>query len=155
MDDVLEVALAKNPSIRTNSVGALAAAVGEAYGLHGDHRTWATTPQAELAKLISEAVWRQPSARVPAAIESAADPFAAPASKGGTSPMAQPLGAPASQAYAPHSQVQPAAPHAGYGSSDPTMIPGLESQRPQWLIPVAVGIVALVLGGGIAIVLAR
>ncbi|MEO8876683.1 MAG: serine/threonine-protein kinase, partial [Polyangiaceae bacterium] len=52
LDDVMEEALAKNPAIRTKSVGALADAVGRAYGLTGDHKAWAKTPQQELAKQI-------------------------------------------------------------------------------------------------------
>ena len=48
MDEVMELALAKNPNIRTKSVGDLAEAIGRAYGLEGDHRQWAVTPQAQL-----------------------------------------------------------------------------------------------------------
>src|SRR5580692_2828832 len=55
MDEVLEVALAKNQNIRTQSVGALADAVGRAYGLAGDHKQWAVTAQQELARQIAEA----------------------------------------------------------------------------------------------------
>ncbi len=77
MDDVLEVALAKNPAIRTKSVGDLADAVGAAYGLAGDHKQWALVPQQELAAQIAEAMPRLLAAKVPA-FAVAADPFAAP-----------------------------------------------------------------------------
>src|SRR5688572_17732349 len=53
IDDVMEVALAKNPNIRTKSVGELATAMGNAYGLAGDHKIWAKTPQADLAQQIA------------------------------------------------------------------------------------------------------
>jgi serine/threonine-protein kinase len=75
LDDVMEVALAKNPNIRTKTVGELATAIGHAYGLTGDHKAWARMPQAELAQFIAEARSRAPVARP---IEAAADPFAAP-----------------------------------------------------------------------------
>lgn len=171
MDDVMEVALAKNPNIRTKTVGELVTAVGRAYGLEGDHRSWAATPQPELARLIAEASTRAPQPRP--ALEAAADPFAAPPT-GGTNPMvgapARPLhegaqGGPTGTQALPQSQpmMQPAAPppvqHAspsGYGGDEvPMGVPGVSGQRPAWLIPVAVGIAALVVGGGIAIALAR
>jgi serine/threonine-protein kinase len=50
MDEVMEESLAKNPNIRTKSVGALADAIGHAYGLVGDHKQWATIPQPLLAQ---------------------------------------------------------------------------------------------------------
>src|SRR5580692_13088321 len=77
MDDVLEVALAKNPAIRTKSVGALADAVGAAYGLTGDHRQWALVPQHDLAAQIEQAMPRLMATKV-AALGEVADPFAAP-----------------------------------------------------------------------------
>jgi serine/threonine-protein kinase len=162
MDDVMEVALAKNPNIRTRSVGDLANAVGHAYGLEGDHHVWATLPQSELQRLVAEGLARMPPPApkpAPAALETAADPFAAPtmaSGPSGTSPMAHPM--------AQHQQ--PTAPSHPYmhgqqqlqtraHGDDPLGIPGLGSGRPPWLIPVVIGIAALVVGGGIAILLAR
>ncbi|HVJ90799.1 MAG TPA: serine/threonine-protein kinase, partial [Labilithrix sp.] len=72
MDDALELALAKNPNIRTKSVGDFATAVGRAYGLEGDHRVWAKMPQPELQKVVAQGMARAPAAATP--IESAADP---------------------------------------------------------------------------------
>jgi serine/threonine-protein kinase len=160
IDDVMEVALAKNPNIRTKSVGEFATAVGHAYGLEGNHIEWAHKPQGELAKMVAEGMKRLPP-RVPKPAVIEADPFASPGAKGTTSPMAPPM--PAMPAGSMQVQGQPmrpsypgyaapAQPHPGY---DPVAIPGLDSGRPPWLIPVAVGLVALVVGGGIAIVLAR
>jgi hypothetical protein len=42
----------KNPALRTPSVGALADAVGGAYGLGGTHHNWARIPEAELSAAI-------------------------------------------------------------------------------------------------------
>ena len=50
LDDVIEEALAKNPNIRTKTVGALADAVGRAYGLTGDHKQWAISPAARSSR---------------------------------------------------------------------------------------------------------
>ncbi len=52
LDSVLAQALMKNPALRTPSVGALADAVGGAYGLSGSHHDWATTPEAALSAAI-------------------------------------------------------------------------------------------------------
>ena len=49
---------------------------------------------------------------------------------------------------------QPVAPHSNrYPDDDVGSIPGLgnSSSRPPWLIPVVVGVAALLVGGGIAI----
>jgi serine/threonine protein kinase len=158
MDDVMEVALAKNPNIRTKSVGELALTVGRAYGLEGDVLTWARTPQTELARLVEEGRARlpppTPKAAPVVALEAAADPFAAPS---GTSPMMAPAhhyppSSPHMRAAAPY---PPGPPHAAAYDDHPIGVPGLDDGRPQWLIAVAVGLAALVVGGGIAIVLAR
>jgi serine/threonine-protein kinase len=159
LDDVLEEALAKNPNIRTKSVGDFATQVGHAYGLAGDHRAWARVPAADLAREIAEA-----AARAPAPVqrlEAAADPFASP----------DPFGAKPTAATAPMNapmRVDPVAPTAmgappGYGpslaASQPhrnddmgDAIAGMPSGRPPWLIAVVVGVAALVVGGGIAFV---
>src|SRR6185295_6557002 len=93
LDDVLEEALAKNPNIRTKTVGDLADAVGRAYGLDGDHRLWAKTTQGDLGRMVAEGRSKAPPPRV---VEAAADPFAAPdpfAKPGtGTAPLAPPIG---------------------------------------------------------------
>ncbi len=162
LDDVLEEALAKNPNIRTKSVGELATAVGRAYGLTGDHTTWATVPQHELAKTIAAEL-----AKAPAKMEVAADPFAAPPANT-TSPMAaRPTGAPSQPGPMPapsqpgpmpaHAPSQPGPPAGAYGGGhggDDVVVAGLPQGRPAWFIPVIVGVAALVLGGGIAIIVA-
>jgi tRNA A-37 threonylcarbamoyl transferase component Bud32 len=174
MDDLMEVSLAKNPNIRTKSVGELADQVGRAYGLTGDHHVWAKTSQTDLSRMVSEGRSRLPAAKppaAPAALEAAADPFAATAGgptggggggPGGTNPMQQPAAQIPQQAhhFAPPHQpafVNPAnvAPYQPHRNDDVIGVPGLDGGRPQWLIPVIVGIAALVVGGGLAIVFAR
>ncbi|WP_394850707.1 protein kinase [Pendulispora brunnea] len=95
LDDVMEEAMAKNPNIRTQSVGMLADAVGRAYGLTGDHFAWAKTPQAELAQLIETARPHLLKTRQINVLEASADPFA----------MSQPVAA--------HPGFPPTAPAAG------------------------------------------
>jgi serine/threonine-protein kinase len=58
IDELMEVALAKNPNIRTRTVGEFADALGHAYGLTGAHTDWAYTPQASLAQSIQAALPR-------------------------------------------------------------------------------------------------
>ncbi len=52
LDRVLGHAFKKNAALRTSTVGALADAVGAAYGLSGRHVEWATTPEGELTRTI-------------------------------------------------------------------------------------------------------
>ena len=161
LDDVLEEALAKNPNIRTKSVGDFATAVGRAYGLAGDHKAWARVPAAELSREIAEAAARAPA---PAQrLEAAADPFAAPdpfAAKptSGTAPMNAPIRVDpiAQTALGASPYAAGASPSLG---SQPQRsddigdaIAGMPAGRPPWLIAVVVGVAALVVGGGIAFV---
>jgi serine/threonine protein kinase len=117
LDEVMEVALAKNPAIRTKSVGELADAIGRAYGLEGDHRAWAVTPQAELGARIHAAL--------PAAL--ARRPAAPPASLS-----------------AMDSAFQHSAPAAPTG--DEMFVMGVPKGPPKWLVPAIVGGIAVVLG---------
>ena len=131
LDDVLEEALAKNANIRTKSVGAFADAVGRAYGLKGDHLAWASTPQQELAAQIAEAT---PRANAPRAAPwgEAVDPFAT------TPPKAT---APSALARHPPAMSDP-----------PEAALGLPRRKPEWLLPVVVGLLALVVGGTVTLV---
>ncbi len=52
VDVVLQKAFKKTASLRHESVGALADAIGHAYGLKGNHIKWATTPESELTQAI-------------------------------------------------------------------------------------------------------
>jgi serine/threonine protein kinase len=137
MDDVLEVALAKNPAIRTKSVGALADAVGAAYGLTGDHRQWALVPQQELSAQIEAAMPRLLAARV-APLGEVADPFAAP------DPWA--------------AGTRPAQPEQGMADAfaavrEADLAPrGVPTGKPGWVLPLIVGVLALLVGGAVTLV---
>jgi serine/threonine-protein kinase len=137
LDEVLEVGLAKNQNIRTQSVGAFADQVGHAYGLTGDHRQWAVIPQQELARQIAEAMPRVMAPKV-AALDVAGDPFAAPggaaaaAPKSGNGAMDAAFGAVREAEFEPQ---------------------GLPGKKPGWVLPVVVGVVALVVGGAVTVVL--
>ncbi len=155
MDEVMEEALAKNPNIRTPSVGALADAIGHVYGLTGGHKEWATIPQAELGRLIAEARPRTMQKKV-GALEAAVDPFAAPQHGGQHGQQGAPqnlYGAAPQQAPQDYNRGMDQA----FAASRPTYDQyeggaGLPSARPAWLIPVIVGCAALVVGGGLALV---
>jgi serine/threonine-protein kinase len=167
LDDVMEEALAKNPNIRTKTVGDFATQVGRAYGLDPDktrdHKAWARIPIADLARDIAAAAARAPAPQP--RMEAAADPFAAPdpfAAKptNGTVPLAQVQGAGPSAGgppvYAPPSAMQQQQ-QMSQGQMRPSdnmdmSIAGMPSGRPPWLIAVVVGVAALVVGGGIAFV---
>jgi serine/threonine-protein kinase len=146
LDEVIEEALAKNQNIRTKSVGALADAVGRAYGLEGDHRGWATTPQQDLARQIAEGVARAPASKV-AALGVAADPFAA-GPVPSTLPMSQEPGAATRQA------MEDGARAAAMQEMEMEMGPaaGLPGAKSQWLLPLIVGVLALLLGGAVTLV---
>ena len=132
LDDVLEEALVKNPSIRTRSVGALADAVGHAYGLPGDHHEWARLSLSELERRCDEFIPEAMVAR-PLSLVAQADPFASSRS-------------PASAAGDEMAQAFAASRQADY-DDDAT---GLPQARPMWVIAVAVGVAALLVGGGLA-----
>jgi serine/threonine-protein kinase len=136
MDEVLELALAKNPAIRTKSVGALADAVGAAYGLAGDHRQWAVVPQQDLAAQIAEAMPRLLAAKV-LPLGEVADPFAmpgAPAAAGGRPPD---QGLAEAFAAVREADLQPQ---------------GVPMGKPGWLLPLVVGVLALLVGGAVTLV---
>jgi serine/threonine-protein kinase len=151
LDEVMELALAKNPNIRTKTVGELADALGHAYGLEGEHRQWAVTPQQVLAQQCAAARDRVMAPRA-AHVDVAADPFASPdpfgapppggaAHRGGMTPSAAPRAMDAAFG---------AAREADYEQALEPIVP----PRPPWLVPLIVGAAALLLGGVITLVVA-
>jgi serine/threonine-protein kinase len=141
LDDLMEEALAKNPNIRTKSVGLFADAVGRAYGLEGDHLQWAKMPAIDLAAKLEEAKPRAMAPRVK--LEAAADPFAAPPAGG--APPAPHGGYGAPQAHQAMDQAFEQARANDYAG--PAGVPS----RPGWVIPAIIGgLVVLVLGGVLA-----
>jgi serine/threonine protein kinase len=139
LDDVMEVALAKNPNIRTGSIGALADDIGHAYGLSGGHLEWAYLPQAVLAERIQKELPRLMQPRPAAEIAVMADPFAAPAAAGTTSQAttAQRRGAP----------MQGRSGSDGMQSApDDDVIMGIPKGPPRWLVPVVIIVFAVIVG---------
>lgn len=130
LDPVMEAALVKNPGIRLPTVGALADRLGAAYGLSGDHRLWARTPQDQLAAQIREGLPRA---------------LAAYAASGEASPnlaaMDQAFGA-----------ARPASDQArgADGTFSEDLVMGVPSGLPRWLVPV-IAVVSVLVGVGIVI----
>jgi serine/threonine-protein kinase len=143
LDRVMSQALKKLPVARIPSVGALADAIGRAYGLEGDHHDWATAPQDELGKRIAATIDQLMQAPPPSrdaadaffgesdALEAVADPFAAPPKPAG------PVAATVPEARSPVSRTIPMA--------EDDEIAGVPKNS-AWLLPVVVGAVALVVG---------
>ena len=140
----IEEALAKNPNIRTKSVGALADAVGHAYGLAGDHRAWATTPQAELATTDRA----EPAARHGGEADRGARRRGRPVRRRRPVPATLPMRRSPVQSWT-----------TGNGSGLPgrraratSRRLGVPAGKPGWLLPVVVGLLALVVGGAVTLV---
>jgi tRNA A-37 threonylcarbamoyl transferase component Bud32 len=164
MDDVLEEALAKNPNIRTATVGSLADAVGRAYGLAGEHKTWAAMREQDLVAQVEEARKRGPqSAMAQGDPFAAKDPFAAP------DPFAAGSGRPGPGSAPPPAQAPDAAPtpsidreaaramdqafNATRAAEIEQAVAGMPPGRPGWVIPVVIVGVLVVLGGIAAVAL--
>jgi serine/threonine-protein kinase len=140
LDEVMSEAFAKNPAYRTKSAGALAERIGRAYGLEGDHRTWAVTPQHVLDAKISEAMpelLRKTSTSI-------GDPFA----------MSDPFANP------PPGGARPAAAGAGVAAIQPpvSMESAFSNQRAPMEPDVAAGVptsglpIALIAGGVVILI---
>jgi serine/threonine-protein kinase len=131
IDELIEVALAKNMNIRTRSVGDLADAFGRAYGLSGDHLSWAYTPEAVLRQTIQAELPRMMAARPAAPMGAMADPFAGP-----------PPG--------------PTAPNQGPATTvDDDLVMGVPKGAPKWLVPAIIGALAVIVGVVGAVVFLR
>ncbi len=61
LDAVVERALRRAPSLRFQSMGAFADALGAAYGLEGEHLAWAHMREGELARAIHEGLAKAPA----------------------------------------------------------------------------------------------
>ena len=130
IDELMEVALAKNPNIRTRTVGELADALGHAYGMSGNHLAWAFTPQEVLGQAIQAELPRMMAAK-PAAMGMMSDPFAAPAPPtAGMHPM--------DRAFVTQERTAPG------GGDDFAM--GVPQGPPKWLVPAVIGALAVVAG---------
>lgn len=78
IDEVIKRAFAKNLSKRIGNVGALADSIGAAYGLAGDHRTWASTPWQQLQAQIEAALPARMALHAQAPAVAEPDPFGEP-----------------------------------------------------------------------------
>jgi serine/threonine protein kinase len=151
LDRVMAHAFKKSAALRIASVGALADAVGAAYGLTGSHKEWAVTSEADLNARVTAALPALMSAvQAPRAasvadsffgesdsLDAMGDPFAAPGGGG----QAAPIAVPAPQPYAP----QPYAPQPYNVDAMPTSIAGVPKSSSTMLI-VLVGGGALLVG---------
>jgi serine/threonine-protein kinase len=148
VDRAILGALKKTASLRTPSVGALADQVGQAYGLDGDHRQWASTPEEELSALIAakmDALMVAPEPKKGPGDSNADSFFGEDDSLGGAMDGAFAQGAPSARAPAASSAH---APMESPGSYDPSAegAPGIpQSRLGWWLVPVVV-VVAILLG---------
>lgn len=134
LDPVMEAALVKNPEIRLPTVGALADRLGAAYGLSGDHRLWAKTPQSELEAQIRKGM---PSA------------LAAYAASGeGSSSFAA-----MDQAFAA-ARPAPGQARGADGTFSEDLVMGVPTGLPRWLVPV-IAVVSVLVGVVITVVVLR
>src|SRR5450631_357788 len=153
LDRVMTHALKKNASMRIASTGALADAIGAAYGLTGNHFEWAKTSEADLVARVNAALPALMVEQAPKpsnvadsffgesdSLDAMGDPFAAAA---GRAP------APAVPAYG----AQPAygAPNA-YGAPPSDYIAGVPKSSNNTLVILAVGGGALFIGIALVIV---
>jgi serine/threonine-protein kinase len=150
LDRVLASGLKKMAAMRIPSVGALADAVGHAYGLEGDHIGWAKTPEKELAKTIEE---RLPEMMQASAAEKAGDvtdSFFGEGDSLGDMDAAFAQAAPAPNATPAVAHV----PHTENTSTDDLIAAGLPgSKRPGWIVPTVVGLGVVMLSIVLTVVL--
>lgn len=135
LDRVIAQAFRKSPGQRTASVGALASAVGRAYGLDGDHTSWDAVPQAELGAAIA-AKMDQLMKTVGPTLGDASDAFFGEA--GALESIDDPFAA------GPAAPVQPEALMAPTPTLDD--VPFTVPKSNGWILPVLVGAFALVVG---------
>jgi serine/threonine protein kinase len=139
LDSVMAQSFKKLPALRMPSVGALADAVGAAYGLEGSHLQWATVAEAELAaKIDGKLPTLMQATAAPKGPANASDSFFGEDDSLGTGSMPPP----ARGVNAPVSAAMPELAAAG-----------IPKAPPGWLMLALVGGVALVLGIVIVLVL--
>jgi len=144
IDDLMEVALAKNPNIRTRTVGEFADALGQAYGLTGTHLDWAYTPQATIAQMMQAALPRVMAGKQAIGAPTAPE-MPAVSIPGGTPPPASiGFGGPNAMAMQPMG-----APSYRTAAEDNEFVMGVPKAFPRWVIGaifVAVAAVLFALG---------
>ncbi|HEX3777382.1 MAG TPA: serine/threonine-protein kinase [Polyangiaceae bacterium] len=143
LDRVMAHAFKKSAALRIASVGALADAIGAAYGLTGNHKNWAATPEADLNGRVTAAMPNLMTAVQAPRGGNAADSFFGetdsldtmgdPFSGGGAQAMPAPAGFAAPQAQA-------------YPADPMTSIAGVPKSSNNALLMLLVGGGALVVG---------
>jgi eukaryotic-like serine/threonine-protein kinase len=105
LDRVLSHGFKKMAALRIESVGALADAVGRAYGLEGDHLAWARTRELDLAKQIEAKLPELLATKFEAPKKTVADDFFGESAALGDAPdlAAAPVQPPVSSAVQPWS----------------------------------------------------
>jgi serine/threonine protein kinase len=137
LDPVMSQSFKKLPALRTPSVGALADAVAQAYGLEGSHLTWATVPEGDITQQIDAKLPTLMQAKAAPKVASTADSFfGEDDSLGGSQSVPPPA------ASVPASAVMRDLAAAGVPKAPPS-----------WLVLAIVGGGALVLGIVIVLVL--
>jgi serine/threonine-protein kinase len=138
LDAVMAEAFQKNPTMRTPTVGALADAVGTAYGLAGDHSEWAVLPEQEIAAKIAASAPRI-AASGQGVGPAARQGYPSGGGAGGLGVMADPFaGAPAQWGSgAAEAQVQP--------RPTDSLMP-ISASRSGWMVMVVIAVVALAVG---------
>jgi serine/threonine-protein kinase len=161
LDRVMAHAFKKSPALRIPSVGALADAVGHAYGLVGNHVQWAAMPEAEVTQQIDARLPEMMQVRIEAAPRTAVDDFFGESESLGA--MGDPFagahgpgagagtgaGAVGASAVAAHGGLPPVpqAPAFDAARASADLVPlGIPKNNVSWLILAVVGGAALVLG---------
>lgn len=137
LDRVLLNAFKKSAAVRTESVGALADAVGAAYGLMGTHLDWANLPEKMLTQHID--------AKLP-------ELMVAPVAAQGADASANFFGEQDALGAMDQAFAQTRAAHAGAVPPSSTIddIPGVPKSSASWVLPVAIGGGMLAIGIAVA-----
>ncbi len=137
LDPVVAKAFKKAAAVRTASIGALADAVGQAYGLSGNHKAWAITPEAELSALIDARMPSLLETRIQEKPRDAVDDFFGESESLGDvpPPSREPSAQATESARLPDSDEDASLNLPALG------IPGVggAGRAPTWVMPVAIG----------------
>ena len=139
----LRRALKKVVGLRTKTVGQLADDVGHGYGLSGDHRVWAVTPERQLGQLVAERLQSlMDNTTLPRSAGSVTDAFFGEREGLG---MSAP---PPARTDSEDSRVE-STERAGAAVDDQSSsvrLPASMLKRPNWVAPALVAVTALVAG---------
>lgn len=144
LDRVMTHAFKKSAALRIASVGALADAIGAAYGLTGNHKQWATNSEADLNARVTAAMPALMSAALPPRGANVADSFF------GESESLDAIGDPFAGAQA--AAVVGAPPARPYDTEPMTSIAGVPKSSSGIMLLVLVGGGALFVGIALVIV---